>query len=117
LAESRRDRDASGAVDRHAGKVIDFELGSRSVKTLKPLWERLSLKSTVTVCSDYFPAYSAVIPAQQHVESKAETWSVEGKNSQIRHRLARFHRKTFCYSKCRQVVEASLKLLFKYTNI
>ena len=105
------------AVDRYAGKVIDFELGSRSLKTLKPLWQRLSLDSSVTVCSDYFPAYSAVIPARQHIENKAETWPVEGKNSPIRHRLARFHRKTFCYSKCRQMVEASLKLLLKYTNI
>ena len=105
------------AVDRDAGKVIDFELGSRSVKTLKPLWKRLSLTSHTTVCSDYFPAYAAVIPAEQHVESKAETWSVEGKNSQIRHRLARFHRKTFCYSKAKHMVEVSLKLLFKYANV
>ena len=34
-----------------------------------------------------------------HVETKSETAAIEGLNSRIRHDLARFHRKTFCYFK------------------
>ncbi|MRM96885.1 IS1 family transposase, partial [Riemerella anatipestifer] len=39
---------------------------------------------------------------ERHVTSKAETFTVEGYNSRIRHYLARFKRKTKCYSKSKQ---------------
>ncbi len=38
--------------------------------------------------------------------------SIEGYNSRIRHYLARFKRKTKCYSKSVQMIESSLNLLF-----
>ncbi len=50
-------------------------------------------------CSDYWKSYSELIPEEKHIESKAETFTVEGYNSRIRHYLARFKRKTKSYSK------------------
>ena len=50
------------------------------------------------------------------MQSKAETFTVEGYNSRIRHYLARFRRKTKCYSKAKHMVEASLKLLMLKLN-
>ena len=41
-----------------------------------------------------------------HVETKSETAAIEGLNSRIRHYLARFHRKTFCYSKAQYMDES-----------
>ena len=64
------------------------------------------------MASDYWQAYPAVIPAEVLLQTKAETYTVEGKNAQIRHSLARFRRKTFCYSKSLEMVLLSLKLLF-----
>jgi len=69
------------------------------------------------VATDYWQAYPAVIPAEIHLQTKAETYTVEGKNAQIRHRLARFKRKTFCYSKSVEMVFLSLKLLFAACNL
>jgi insertion element IS1 protein InsB len=40
-----------------------------------------------------------LIPVDIHVQSKAETFTVEGYNSLVRHFLARFARRTKCYSK------------------
>ncbi|MRM95678.1 IS1 family transposase, partial [Riemerella anatipestifer] len=40
----------------------------------------------------------------------------EGYNSRIRHYLARFKRKTKCYSKSKTMLENSLKLLFLKTR-
>ncbi|MCG8206814.1 IS1 family transposase, partial [Tenacibaculum finnmarkense] len=40
----------------------------------------------------------AIIPKDKHVQSKAETFTVEGYNSLFRHFLARMRRKSKCYS-------------------
>ncbi|MGY0407507.1 MAG: hypothetical protein ACWIPJ_04015 [Polaribacter sp.] len=45
------------------------------------------------------------------MESKAETFTVEKYNTRIRHYLAKFRRKSKCYSKAKQMMEKSLKLL------
>jgi insertion element IS1 protein InsB len=50
------------------------------------------------------------------MESKAETFTVEGYNSLIRHFLARFRRKSKCYSKSKNMIEKSLKLLMLKLN-
>jgi insertion element IS1 protein InsB len=67
-------------------------------------------------CSDYWKSYSELIPGQKHCESKAETFTVEGYNSRIRHYLARFKRKGKCYSKSQHMMKISLKLLFLKLN-
>lgn len=61
-------------------------------------------------CSDYWKSYSELIPDEKHMESKAETFTIEGYNSRIRHYLARFKRKSKCYSKAIHMIEKSLKL-------
>jgi insertion element IS1 protein InsB len=52
------------------------------------------------VMSDYWKAYECFVLKEQHIQSKAETYTVEGYNSILRHKLARLHRKTKRYSKC-----------------
>jgi insertion element IS1 protein InsB len=52
------------------------------------------------------------VPAHMHVETKSETAAIEGLNSRIRHYLARFHRKTLCYSKAIHMVQATLTVFF-----
>ena len=66
--------------------------------------------------TDHWRSYEDFIPPEQHVQSKAETFTVEGYNSRIRHYLARFKRKTKCYSKSDQMIEISLNLLMKKLN-
>ncbi|OAV63724.1 IS1 transposase [Bacteroidales bacterium Barb6] len=67
-------------------------------------------------CSDYWKSYKEFIPAEKHLQTKAETFTVEGYNSRIRHYLARFKRKGKCYSKAEHMIEKSLKLLFLKLN-
>jgi len=50
------------------------------------------------------------------LQSKAETFTVEGYNSRIRHYLARFKRKGKCYNKAEHMMEKSLKLLMLKLN-
>jgi insertion element IS1 protein InsB len=39
---------------------------------------------------------------------------VEGENTRLRHYLARLHRKTLCYSKSKEMLGHSVKLLIHY---
>ena len=67
-------------------------------------------------CSDHWKAYEDFIPKEKHLQTKAETYTVEGYNSRIRHYLARFKRKGKCYSKAECMIEISLNLLFLKLN-
>jgi len=66
--------------------------------------------------SDYWKSYEEFIPAEKHLQTKAETYTVEGYNSRIRHYLARFKRKGKCYSKAVFMIEISLNLLMMKLN-
>jgi insertion element IS1 protein InsB len=66
--------------------------------------------------SDYWKSYEEFIPAEKHLQTKEETFTVEGYNSRIRHYLARFKRKGKYYSKADYMIEISLNLLMMKLN-
>ena len=66
--------------------------------------------------SDYWKSYEDFIPAEKHLQTKAEIFTVEGYNSRIRHYLARFKRKEKCDSKSYYMIEISLNLLMLKLN-
>ncbi|MFJ1389070.1 IS1 family transposase [Capnocytophaga canimorsus] len=103
-------------IDRLGKKFIGFVCGKRDTETFLELWKKLKNRDIKGFCSDYWKSYSEVIPSEKHMESKAETFTVEGYNSRIRHYLARFKRKGKCYSKSKAILENSLKLLFLNLN-
>jgi insertion element IS1 protein InsB len=66
--------------------------------------------------TDYWMAYTDFIPWLMHIQSKAETYTIEGYNSLFRHFLARLRRKSKCYSKSKQMLEYSVRLLMAKWN-
>jgi insertion element IS1 protein InsB len=56
------------------------------------------------------------LPETIHTQSKAETYTVEGYNSILRHFLARLRRKTKCYTKSLEMLKYSVLLLMKFRN-
>ena len=57
-----------------------------------------------------------MIPEEQHVQSKAETYTVEVYNSLFRHFLARLRRRSKCYSKSLKMLFLSMILLMEKWN-
>jgi len=90
-------------------------LGRRDTQTAQGLWDQLEMFDLEHVCTDYYPAYERIVPKDMHVQSKSETAAIERLNSRIRHYLARFHRKTFCYSK--PIHMAKLRSLYSSQQI
>ncbi len=69
-----------------------------------------------TIASDYWRAYETIVPQEKHIQSKAETYTVEGYNSLFRHFLARMRRKSKCYSKKMEMLKLSMLLLMHHRN-
>jgi insertion element IS1 protein InsB len=81
------------------------------------LWENIKELATGVVFADDWKAYNEFVPEEQLVQTKAETYTVEGYNSLFRHFLARLRRKTKCYTKAKYMLIHSVKLLmFKWNN-
>jgi IS1 family transposase len=91
-------------------------MGSRGSETGKKLWKRIKDQASGKVCSDDWKAYGTFVTEDQHVISKAETFTVEGYNSLFRHFLARLRRKSKCYTKAKYMLEHSVKLLMAKKN-
>ncbi|KAA6322844.1 hypothetical protein EZS27_027656 [termite gut metagenome] len=68
------------------------------------------------VASDYYSPYEQFVPQEKHLQSKKETFTIEGYDSLFRHFLARMRRKSKCYSKCKKMLELSFLLLMHYRN-
>ncbi|KAA6300757.1 MAG: hypothetical protein EZS26_003088 [Candidatus Ordinivivax streblomastigis] len=68
------------------------------------------------VSSDYRKSYKSLIPKEKHLQTKAETFTVEGYKRLFRHFLARMRRKTKCYSKNVEMLKLSILLLMHHHN-
>ncbi|MDR2732962.1 MAG: IS1 family transposase [Fibromonadaceae bacterium] len=104
------------AVDRFGKRFLAFVCGDRSTETGLRLWDEIKGHKVGFFASDHWKSYREFVPRQKHLETKAETYTVEGYNSRIRHYLARFRRKSKCYSKAEYMIIYSLKLLFLKLN-
>ena len=66
--------------------------------------------------SDYWKSYNEIVPKELLIQSKKETYTVESYNSILRHFLARFRRKSKCYSKSEEMMKYSIALLIAKRN-
>jgi insertion element IS1 protein InsB len=71
--------------------------GDRSTQTGLKLWDKVKDVSVNVFTSDCWKSYEEFVPSAKHIQTKAETYTVEGYSSRIRHYLARFKRKGNCF--------------------
>ncbi|WP_133513375.1 IS1 family transposase, partial [Candidatus Thiosymbion oneisti] len=108
------------ALSRETREVIAYACGDRSIDTCRILWDRIpSAYKKAMVFTDYWEAYQAVIPDDQHHpigKETGETAHVERWNNTLRQHLARFVHKTLSFSKCIIMHEVCLKLFLHRYN-
>jgi insertion element IS1 protein InsB len=80
------------------------------------LWNNVKKDAVGIVAADYWKSYNEIVPQKQLIQTKKETYTIECYNGQIRHFLARFRRKTKCYSKSTEMMICSLMLLMAKRN-
>ncbi len=102
------------ALERSTGKVIDFRIGNRSNRTLRPVVQSALLTQPCKIFTDKLPNYRSLVPSELHNTKKYRINKIERMNLQLRTDLKRLNRKTICYSKSERMLVASLKLFFWY---
>ncbi len=104
------------AVDRLEKRFLHVGTGTRGVVTGEHLWDTIKSVLIEQVMTDHWEPYKHFVPPEKHVQSKAETFTVEGYNSVFRHFLARVRRKTQCDSKSETMLWYSVLLLMAKWN-
>ena len=102
------------AVDRATKRLVGFQIGTREIKYFQKLANKIRYIDAKFYASDHWHACDRIDPTK-HLTGKAHTYTVEPMNGLLRHYLARFARKTYCYSKNLQMIKYSL-LLFMHRD-
>ena len=100
----------------HAGVtdwVAGFAVGDGSKKIGESIWRSMTSGSVELASTDHWKVCGEFVPPSKHFDSKAERFAVEGCNARIRDYLARFGRKTKCYSKSQKMMFHSFRLLMQ----
>ena len=104
------------ALDRHRKRFVGFVTGSRSKKTGRQLWEKIKDIQVVNYATDDWEAYKDFLPIDKHLIGKQYTNHIEGFNSNFRLFMKRLNRRTKCYSKTKEMLDCSLKLMIYRFN-
>ncbi len=97
------------AYDPIGRRTVAWVLGGRDDETCKQLLDKIGIKGKTFVTDDW-DGYHRLIPEGQLYTGKDLTYPIEQDNSNIRHFLARFRRRTKVVSKTKKMVDLSLRL-------
>ena len=97
------------AIDGVLRRALGWQIGSRGLATMKKLIQHMDTQSC-TFVTDLWPGFFKILPEERHFYGKDLTFPIEAFHCDIRHRLARFVRRTKASSRSCQRVEASLSL-------
>ena len=90
-------------------KLVGFFVGDRSSESFEKLCENISHIDVQFYATDKFSVYD-IIPSNKHLIGKSNTYTVERMNRLLRHYLARFARKTYCWSRSLSMISFSVSL-------
>ncbi len=82
-------------------EILAVTMGKRTEKQLRSLMTQLKCLNIEIefYCTDGFKSFKKVLPYYQHIIGKSFTRDIEGINTLIRSKIARFHRRTTKFSK------------------
>ena len=104
------------AIERESGNIVDFKVGSRSKANLAQVTTAALQTSPKRICTDRLLTYKNLIPKWLHHTSRMSTRNIERFNLNLRTHLKRLSRKTICFSKSKEMLEACLKIYFWSCN-
>ncbi|WP_414437814.1 IS1 family transposase [Candidatus Bealeia paramacronuclearis] len=98
-----------------SGRVISWTLGRRDDRTAKSLIDEIGTRD-LTFITDDWEGFHRLIPEHQLFTGKDLTYPIEQDNSNTRHYLARFRRRSKVTSRSHEMVDLSLLLLYHLSN-
>ena len=98
------------AIDGQTRRPLAWVIGKRDASTLKQLIEIVDNGECFFITDEYAPYFSE-LPEDRHFYGKDLTIPIEQSNSDLRHWLGRFVRKTKCTSRSVASLAASISLM------
>uniref|UniRef100_UPI00404A5444 IS1 family transposase n=1 Tax=Gelidibacter sp. TaxID=2018083 RepID=UPI00404A5444 len=105
------------AINRYTNQVINFTVGRRTKRNLSVITKSVLQLYPKQVFTDRLNTYTKLIPKKQHNTIKKNTTIIERNNLTLRTHIKRLSRKTICFSKTFEMLEATLKLYFWGSSI
>jgi len=110
------------AIDVESRQVIAFQVGDRSRKSARQLWNKIprEYREQAKFATDDWEAYKSVIPADQHevcAKGSGKTNVIERFNGTLRQRVSRLVRSTLSFSKKLKNHKGAIKYFICYYNL
>ncbi len=102
----------SYALERKTKSIIDFCVGSRSIKNIKPILDKVLVTKPKRIYTDKLPLYLNLIPIEIHKRFQYCTNKIERMNLNLRMHIKRLSRKTICFTRDQKYLEAHLRIYF-----
>lgn len=100
------------AIRTDTKEVVDFRVGKRTNKTLRPIILTMQLTQATRIYTDKLLNYRILINKAVHSTAKRGTNHIERMNLTLRTHLKRLSRRSICYSKSMQMLKACLTIYF-----
>ncbi|NBX77618.1 MAG: IS1 family transposase [Proteobacteria bacterium] len=98
------------AIDGKTRRPLAWELGDRSLETVKKLVAKVD-DGKCDFVTDEYPGFFAILPEDRHYYGKDLTFPIEQSNSDIRHWLSRFIRRSKSTTRSVSVLAACISLM------
>ena len=96
---------------------LSHEIGSRDTATFRRLYKKVSkITGNCIFYTNNWDSFAKVLPQDRHMIGKSHTSAIERDNSNTRHNIARFTRKTKVVSHKKEMVDKSIKLWLSFQN-
>ena len=100
------------AINRSTKQVVDFVVGRRTKRNLSQITQAVLKLNPRQIFTDGLRTYIMLIPKKLHNTRKKNTAVIERNNLTLRTHLKRLSRKTICFSKTIEMLDATLRLFF-----
>jgi insertion element IS1 protein InsB len=104
------------AVNRSTRRTVAWVLGGRDSATFRRLYDKVKHLMDYTFYTDNWDAFADVLPPERHVIGKEHTVAIERDNSNTRHHLGRFTRRTKVVSQANYMVDLTLRIWHAVTT-
>lgn len=100
------------ALERETKSIIDFYVGRKSKITIQPLIDKVLLLQPNRIYTDRLNIYPSLIPQEIHKYFQYCTNRIERMNLNLRTHIKRLSRKTICFTRNKEYLEAHLRIYF-----
>ena len=100
------------ALERETKKIVSFNIGARTNKTLNVVLKTLKLAEPKTIFTDGLKHYKYLIAKKIHSVKKFGTNHIERHNLSMRTNLKRLNRRSICFSRSYLILHCILKIYF-----